>query len=222
MDKKQLVKLVSAFTMADGGLYRRVQGNKETSKANAYFAMNMLAKHDDYIQWVKSTIECITSCSEREFINESNSPKLMKNLCSKTHPFLTDIWNRVYIDGYKGLDPHAMKMFDFEMLAIFYMADGSLHVEQPNPKKGLVNPSPNVTLNMKRLSYGDQLFLKKLCKEVLGLEFNILKQNYKGKLYYYMRLRNKDIEVFMKGIEPYMLPSFSYKLYDSERKTPKG
>lgn len=222
MDKKQLVKLVSAFTMADGGLYRRVHGDKATSKANAYFAMNMLAEHDDYIQWVKSTIEQVTGCSEREYVNEKNSPRLMKNLCSKTHPFLTGIWNRVYTDSYKGLDPHAMKMFDWEMLAIFYMADGSLNVEQPNPKKGLINPSPNVTLNMKRLSYGDQLFLKKVCKDVLGLEFNVGKQSYKGKQYYYLRLRNKDVETFMNGIEPYIVPSFRYKLYDSVRKAPKG
>jgi len=220
MDKKQLVKLISAFTMADGGMYRRVQGDKATSKANAYFAMNMLAEHSDYISWVKETIECVTSCSERGYINEKNSPRPCINLTSKTHPMFTDIWNRIYIDGYKGLDPHAMKMFDWEMLAIFYMADGSLCVEQPNPKKGLVNPSPNVTLNMKRLSYGDQLYLKKLCKDSFDIEFNVLKQSYNGKLYYYLRLRNKDIDKFMNGIKPFMKKSFAHKLYDSERKAP--
>jgi hypothetical protein len=100
------------------------------------------------------------------------------------------------------------------------MADGSLFVEQPNKKKGLVNPSPNVTLNMKRLSYGDTWFLKKCLKDCLDLEWNISKQFYKGKTYYSLRLRNKDVEKFMKGIAPFVVESFNYKLYNVRTENP--
>lgn len=213
MDKKQLVKLISTFAMVDGGLYKR------SENGNAYFMMNMLTKHDDYIEYVKSVLEQVVLVNKTKVANPCKNPQT--NLNSRTHPVLTAIHGRIYRDcGYKGLDEHFVKNIDWEMLAFFFMGDGCLHVEQPNDKKGLVNPSPNVTLNMKRLSYGDMWFLKKVLKDNLNLEWNIGKQNYKGKTYYHLRLRNKDIGIFMEGIKPYIFPSFYYKLYDSERKAP--
>ena len=214
MDKKQLVKLVSAFSMADGGLYKR------SENGNAYFAMNMLSCHKDYIEWVKSVLEELVHVNMTPVANPCKRPQI--NLNSRTHPVLTAIHGRIYRDKYKGLDPHIMRAFDWEMLAIFYMADGSLHVEQPNPRKGLINPSPNVNLHMKRLSYGDTWFLKRTIKDKLDVEFNITQQNYKGKTYYSLRLRRKDVEKFMDGVRPYIMPSFLYKVYDSERKAPAG
>jgi len=208
MNKHQLVKLVSSFSMADGGLYRK------SDNGNAYFMMNMLAKHSDYIDWVQQTLENIVHVNRRDFINEKNSPNLMTNINTRTHPMLTTIHGRIYRDKYKSLDEHVVQHMDWEVLAIFYMADGCLSVERPNPRKGLINPSPNLSLNMKRLSYGDQWMLKKILKDKFDLEFNILKHNMNGKTYYYMRLRNKDIPKFMSGIAQYILPSFQYKLFN--------
>jgi hypothetical protein len=68
---------------------------------------------------------------------------------------------------------------------------------------------------MCRLSYGDQLLLKKAIKENLDLEFNVVKT---GNKYYTLRLRSKDLEKFMNGIKPYVLDSFQYKLYFSDDK----
>jgi len=213
MDKKQLVKLISAYSMADGGLYRRGQNH------NAYFAMNMLTKHDDYIERVKSVFEQVVHVNKAPVKNPCKQPQT--NLTSRSHPMFTSIHGRIYRDdGYKGLDEHFIQSIDWEILAIFYMADGSLFVEQPNKKKGLVNPSPNVTLNMKRLSYGDTWFLKKCLKDCLDLEWNISKQFYKGKTYYSLRLRNKDVEKFMKGIAPFVVESFNYKLYNVHTENP--
>lgn len=212
MDKKQLLKLVSAFSMADGGLYKRSENGQ------AYFMMNMLACHKDYIEWVKSVLENLVHVNMTPVANPCKRPQT--NLNSRTHPFLTSIHGRLYRDKYKGLDEHAMKLFDWEVMAIFYMADGGLYVEQPNPKKGLVNPSPTVSLYMKRLSYGDSKFLKEVIRDKLGVEFNINKHFYKGTTYYFLRLRRKDVEKFVEGIKPFMKESFYYKLYDSERKAP--
>lgn len=214
MDKKQLYKLISAFSMADGGLYRR------NENGNAYFIMNMLSCHDDYIEWVRDTFEKLVHVNKTKVTNPCKRPQT--NLNSRTHPALTTIHGRIYRDGYKGLDEHWIHTIDWEILAIFYMADGCLSVEQPNAKKGLKNPSPNVSLNMKRLSYGDQWFLKRCIKDNLGIEFNIGQQNYKGRTYYYLRLRGKDIETFMNGIRPHIRDSFKYKLYNSERKAPEA
>jgi len=213
MDKKQLNKLISAFSMADGGLYKR------SDNGNAYFMMNMLSCHDDYIEWVRETLSNLVHVNKNKVLNPCKRPQT--NLNSRSHPLLTEIHKRIYRDcGYKGLDEHWINNIDFEILAIFYMADGSLYVDPVNPKKGLINPSPNVSLCMKRLSYGDTWFLKKVLKERLDLEFNIQQQHYKNKVYYYLRLRNKDIEKFIKGITPFVKGSFFHKLWDSERKAP--
>jgi len=205
MDKKQLTKLVSYFVLGDGGVY------KTSDTSNAKFIMNMKKEHKDYIDWVDSVLNSFvgTKQYEREDYNTDGcNRKEQIRLESKTHPFLTTLRERIYIDNYKGIDPHSLKLLDWEAIAILFMCDGSLVEDKPNPKKGLVNSSWNLTLNLKRLSYGDQLMLKKTIKEVLDVEFNINRQNQ----YYYLRLRCKDVEKFCKGVEPYVKDSFKYKI----------
>lgn len=200
MDKKQLTKLITYFTLGDGGVY--YSGNE------CRFVMNMLEKNRDYVDWVASVLGEITTTTVRGVVDDRAGRKPTLNITTKTHPFFTILRDRIYIDGYKGIDPHSLKLLDWESLAILYMCDGSLYTEKPNPKKGLVNNSYSVTLNMKRLSYGDQFLLKKALKDQLGLEWNIQR----GGQYYFLRLRGKDVPAFMEGVSPYMKESFSYKL----------
>lgn len=210
MDKKRLFKLISSFSMADGGIYKRRQND------NGYFAMNMLSENEDYIDYVKTVIEQLCEVKKTNVSNPCKNPQI--NIRSMCHPALTSIHSRIYQDKYKGLDWHFVKDIDFEMLSIFYMCDGSLYIEKPNAKKGLRNESVRVALNMKRLSYGDAFLLKKFIKENLNLEFNINKQLNKNKTgyYYYLVLRTKDVKSFMEGISPYMLESFRRKIYPND------
>lgn len=205
-NKKELVKLVSYMVMGDGGIYFTGRN------ANGTFIMNMKEENLDYVEFCQEVLQEITGTrlyKRKDYNTDGCSRKPQVRLESRTHPFFTKIHSRVYTDKYKGLDPHALKMMDAEALAILYMCDGSLYVDKPeNSNKGLVNNSYSVNLNMKRLSYGDQLLLKKTLRDKLGLEWNI---NRHGK-YYYLRLRNKDLEKFMEMITPYVLPSFEYKL----------
>lgn len=207
MDKKQLTKLASYFVMGDGGVY--YSGN------NCKFIMNMRTKNQDYIDWVAEVLSEITSVRTKEqpdYNTDGYTRQPLTRLETAAHPFFTTLRNRIYVDGYKGLDPHTLKLLDWESLAILYMCDGSLYIDRPNTKKGLVNPSYNVYLHLKRLSYGDQFILKKALKDNLDLEFNINKCGN----YYNMRLRVKDVDKFMMGISPYMKESFSYKLIRTE------
>ena len=203
MNKKELTKLLSYFIMGDGGVY--------VTKQNAKFVMNMKAENKDYIDWVDNVLSEITGTKqyERKDYNADGCTRQPQiRLESNCHPMLTTLRDRIYTDGYKGIDPHALKLLDWEAMAILYMCDGCLHEDKPNPKKGLVNSSWNLTLNMKRLSYGDQLLLKEAIRDTLGMEFNI---NRHGK-YYYMRLRSKDVEQFCVNVLPYIKDSFSYKI----------
>lgn len=195
-DKKELMKLCSFITMGDGGMYK----NKNCK--NYKFIMNMKKENKDYIEFCKEILENTTSCKiydRLDYNTDGYNRQPQLRLESKTHPFFTTIHDRIYCNNYKGLDPHAFKLFDWECLAILFMCDGCSCC-----KKGYID----VSLNLKRLSYGDQLFLKQQIKDKLNIEFNINKNN----KYYYLRLRNKDIKIFYTNISKYIFPSFQYKI----------
>ena len=177
--------------------------------------MNMRSENQDYIDFCKSVLSNLTNVVEydrKDYNTDGCSRSPQKRIESKQHPFLTTIKDRIYTEKYKGIDPHALKLLDWQALSILYMCDGCF-LEDFRPEIGMINSSPNVTLNMKRLSYGDLFILKKALKDVLDLEWNINKQN----KYYYLRLRTKDVDRFMEGVAPYIFPSFHYKLKSNFR-----
>lgn len=204
-DKKELVKLCSFIVMGDGGVYY--------NGSDCYFVMNMKKENSDYVYLCKDILENITHCrvyDRKDYNKDGCVRKEQLRLESRIHPFFTDLRNRIYTDKYKGIDPHALKLLDYQALSFLYMSDGSLH-KYLRPEIGMKNESYSVNLNLKRLSYGDLFILKKALKEKLDLEWNINRQ----KNYFYLRLRNKDLNKFMNGIRPYITPSFSYKILDA-------
>lgn len=200
-DKKELIKLCSFMIMGDGGVYQN-----SSKSGNFQFIMNMKEENSDYIYLCKDILENITSCRIYNVQKDGNRKPQLR-LESRFHPFFTILRERIYTGIYKGIDPHALKLLDFEALAFLYMSDGSFQTYF-RPEIKMKNPSYKVTLNLKRLSYGDLFILKKALKEKLDLEWNINKQNQ----YYYLNLKLKDLTKFMIGIEPYITPSFKYKL----------
>lgn len=204
MDKKQLTKLISYFTIGDGGIYQVRNGNGQ-------FIMNMKKDNLDYVKWVEQTLLNITGVRiyDRKDYNTDGCIRAPQvRLESNRHPFLTKLRDRIYCeDGHKGLDMHTLKLLDWEAMAILFMCDGSTS-EYLRPEIGMKNSSVNVSLNMKRLSEAEQLVLKQTIRDNLGVEFNINRQN----KYFYLRLRTRDVNTFMDGIEPYMMESFRYKI----------
>lgn len=198
-DKKQLMKLISFMVMGDGSVYR------SRGAGNCIFSMSMVEKHRDFLEYCKSVIENVTSC---KMIEESRvSPRQNQiKIYTPVHPYFNTLRDRIYYDNYKSIDPHALELLDYESLAILYMCDGCLGK--------FINKDSRVTytttINLCRLSYGDMLLLKKGIKDKLDLEFNIVKTNTK---YLTLRLRMKDFDKFMNGIEPFIFESFRYKLY---------
>lgn len=193
-DKKELVKLCSFMIMGDGGVYKNGK--------NHYFIMNMIKENEDYVILCKNILENITSCRIKEVQKEGNR-KIQLRLESCNHPFFNTLRDRIYIEKYKSIDSHALKMLDYQSLSFLYMSDGSACYKGKN--KYIC-----VTLNLKRLSYGDQFILKKALKDKLDLEWNI---NKNGK-YFYLTLRSKDHEKFFNGIKPFITESFKYKILD--------
>lgn len=198
---KELSKRLYFFSTFDGGIYT-VADSK-----NARFIINMKKDNLDFVEAIKETLDNLEigcAISDRKDYNTDGCTRQPQvRLESRNHPKLTAIKDRIYIDGRKVIDPHMLTMLDAEALAIIFMADGSRVYDKRRP-----NAKPNITLNTKGFSYGDNFLLKKAIKEKLDLEFNIQRQNN----YWYLRLRAKDMEKFDEIVKPFVFPSFSYKL----------
>jgi hypothetical protein len=201
-DKKELIKHLSFMTMGDGGVYKYKNGK------DCYFVMNMLSVNDDYILKCAGILKNYTSVriTDVKLQDDGYTRQPKKRLESKPHPILTKMRERIYVGTYKSIDIHALKLLDYEALSYLYMSNGSYHHKSNIPRGK--SDEHRVTLNLKRLSYGDQLLLKQFLEEKLGLIWNINKDG--G--YYYLRLINKCVDEFMEKISSYILPSFKYKI----------
>jgi hypothetical protein len=198
---KELNKKLYYFSTFDGGLY--LVGNS----TNAKFIINMKKENLDFVEKIEDTLKeariGFTRVDRKDYNTDGFNRKPQVRLESKNHPLLTKIFERIYIDGKKVIDPHMLTMLDAEALAIIFMADGSRVQDKRSPES-----KPNYTLNTKGFSYGDNWLLKKTIKDIFDIEFNINRQNN----YWYLRLRAKDVEKFEQIVSPFILPSFSYKL----------
>lgn len=194
MDKKQLMKRLYYMTTFDGGVY--------WSGKNARFVMNMLEENKDYLEYVKVTLEELTSVSITSVIQRGDRKPLL-NLRSKTHPKLTSIRNRVYIGNHKVIDPHMLKMIDAEALAIIFMADGGSYLDLR-----FKSPHSRIALHTKGYSYADNLSLSKAIYQKLGIRTTVNRHN--G--YYYLNVATKDHIKFSSTVAPFMMRSFYYKL----------
>jgi hypothetical protein len=206
-DKKELIKLISYLSMADGGLYLPNRKDRTNANVNASFIMNMKAIHMDYALYSKAILDNVTSVrilNKKDYNVDGYSRQPQFRLETNRHPMFTQIRERIYTGKYKGLDPHYLKLLDWETLAILYMSDGC------RSKSGEYF---NVTLNLKRLSYGDLNQLKDTLKDLLFLEWNINRQNN----YYYLRLRRTSEDRMFENIASFILPSFQYKIPESFR-----
>jgi len=198
ISKKQLSKLALYMSTFDGGVYR-------TKTSNARFVINMVQENLDYLEWVKETLENVTSVSIKErkdYNTDGCNRKPQYRLESRNHPFFTKIRERIYIDNHKVIDPHMLTLMDAEALAIIFMADGSSALDLRNK-----NPHCSITLQTKGFSYADNLALGNAIYSSLGIRTTVQKQNQ----YRYLRVKTADIHLFVKTVAPYLMKSFFYK-----------
>jgi len=206
-DRKELTRLISFIAMCDGSIH------KNGGTKNNVMSFSQTENHEDFVYFVKDILENITSTVVYRSKNGKSLNKNYKSslkVQSKSHPFFNAIRDRIYTNTYKSIDPHALKLLDWKAMAIIYMCDGCLgKTERKTFSEEKYRYSYTTTINMCRLSYGDQLLLKKAIKEKLGIEFNVVKT---GKKYFSLRLRMKDFDKFMHNVNPYILDSFKYKV----------
>lgn len=200
MNKRDILKYVYAFCLGDGGVFY--------SGKNARFQANNLEKHNDYVYWRAGILEHLTSVNV--FLSKDTRPgrKPVLQTVTKTHPTYTTVRERIYLENRKIIDPHQLTFIDWETVAILYQDDGSIYND---PR---CNATPQITIATKGFSYGDNVLLKRALEEKLGIVFNINRQKAKttGNYYWFLRLRTKDSDTFLNNVEPFVKPSFQYKL----------
>ena len=79
--------------------------------------MNMVAKNEDYVRYCQSVLSNLTSTKVYYSTKEGNRQDQLR-LETKTLPFFTKLHERIYTYKYKGIDPHILKLLDWESLAI--------------------------------------------------------------------------------------------------------
>lgn len=208
-NNKELYKYIFSFILGDGGVYidKRDWG---TVGANAWFQSTKTEKNLDLLEKEKLVLDEITS---NKIIRFDGHPAIIQGketytkpfyrLISSRHPVFSEFRRRLYPNGIKVLDPHYLKLFDKESLAILFMDDGTTSKKQYGC---------NVELCTQNFCYGDNLLLKKHIKDTLDLEFNVTQRNYKTKVMYSLVLRTKDQERFVNLVSEFITPSFEYKI----------
>lgn len=199
MDDLTFLKYVVAFTYGDGCIAIM------KSHKNARFQAAQLAENRDYIEWRGDILSHLTKIHYNEYVSRT-SP--MIGTYTRDHPLYTRVHARMYHSGRKTVDPHYLKFFDWETLAIFYQDDGNWRFR---PQAGSI--TPEVRIASHNFTYAENLMFKRMLKERFDLEWNLQRQVYKNMVsYYYLSLRVKDYSKFVNGIRPYIKPSFEYKL----------
>lgn len=215
MDNKEKIKYVVAFTYGDG--YLGFHGK------NCRFEANNVIDNKDYIEWRRKILSEITGVNTYNIMDGRGNRKVIVKTSTQTHPIFTKVHSRMYLNGKKVIDPHYLKLLDWETLAIWYMDDGNIrpNIRYYKDKTYYCTPTPNLATNC--FSYGDNLLIKKAIKENLGIEFNISKHSKTnaGEQQYILNLLSSSFDRFIEGISSYMLPSFQYKLNPYERLLPE-
>lgn len=212
MDNKELLKYVVAFTYGDGHL---AYHGKECR-----FEATCIIDNLDYINWRKSILENIApvviydNSDKREDFNR----KPLIKTTTRCHPIYTKIHDRLYLNNRKTFDPHYLKLFDWETMAIFYMDDGSFVISKDHYKDKTYRTN-HITLATNCFTYAENLLLKETIKKNLEIEFNIHKHSFSKNLgqTHILVLANSSHIRFLENIKNYILPSFQYKINPYDR-----
>jgi hypothetical protein len=204
-DNKYITKIVAASLLGDGYLNRT-----KTEHQNSYFELKQLSIHKDYIDHISEILQDITSITT-DIVNSHIDSRGFKSnerirIRTKTHPFYTKFRHRMYPNGHKVIDPHYLTLLDAEFLAHLFMEDGSKYTQDGKYHR--------IVLCSESFSFAENIQLSKAIEEKLGVKWFVKNHvsSTSGNHCYRLQLWTKDVEKFCKLIEPFIQPSFYYKI----------
>lgn len=214
MDKKILVKYISGFVLGDGAISRvpKYTPMGKPTKRNSIYYIKQTFEHLDYLEWQQEILENLTDTRLR-YTNGTTDKRGYTSrdqweLKSLAHPFFNKIRNRMYLNSGRAIDPHYMRMMDWNSLATLYMDDG--WIESKETSVGTWN---RVSIATMRYSYADNKMLRDFIAERFSIHFKVSKKTARsGEIHYYLRCTKDNANRFLDGVEKYIFPSYQYKI----------
>jgi len=152
--------------------------------------------HIDWLKWIKSILNRRNIECKIEKRKQSLSKLKTYQLRTLNYPFLIDERKRWYYNGRK-IVPNDLKLTPL-LLAQWFQGDGCNSGEK------------YFRLSTNSFTLDEVYFLKELLKSDLNIDSNIYKQR-KGQ-YVIVVTKRESMRRFLTIIEPFILPSFQYKL----------
>lgn len=206
MDKEHL-KLITAMVLGDGSL-RTWKGT-----VKAAYSFGQISDHKDYIDWQIQFLEQFTSVSVYTYPAKTDkngvNHKAHYKIETKTHPIYTLLRSRIYCGGKKSISLHDLELFDWQCAAIWYMDDGYRLKANDTYNDGCV------FLCTDNYSHAEVIMLQKILYTKLGVAFNVTPRGNRkdGTKVYRLKARKEQAQRFIDGVQPFLFPSFVYKLY---------
>jgi hypothetical protein len=211
---KEITKVVAACLMGDAS----ISIDKRSKFGNGGFELSQIEPHIDHLEYIQGYINEITTTTlnlsrvaddNAVICGVNTKQKAMYRLRSKLHPFYTKFRERMYPNGRKVVDPHYIKLLDWQFLAIWYMQDGYITCGQT--KQGHFQHSIGIATDC--FSYPENMFLRSALKEKFNLDFNVRQVKRRSGITYTLRMQSRDpILRMLEGVKPFVQPSFEYKL----------
>lgn len=182
----QLQKSLIIGCILGDGYLRKIKGRK-----NAFLEVNHSIKAKEYVDWKYSILKEICKSPPKE--RKIDEKRIAYRFFTKEHPEITELYEKFYQNG-KKIIPKNFKL-DPIILAVWFMDDGS------KTKKG------DVYLNCQQFDWKSQRRLLHALR-MIGVRARMNKD----KKYYRIRILKKSLSKFLEIIQPYILPSMSYKI----------
>jgi hypothetical protein len=201
IDPKVLTKYVFAFLLGDGMLSKQERTNE-----NYHYRVHQIIDHVDYVEWQANILSSLTKV--RLYHIHYPDPrgwntKAQISLRTNQTPFYTTLRERIYLNGIKRISPHDLKLLDAEALAIWYMDDGYIN------KEGNLF---RVKLCTENYTFGDISLVQKVIYETTGISFSLQMRKLKNGYGHRLCASKDHAKRFIELVEPYILPSFLYKV----------
>lgn len=214
MERRDIIKIVHASILGDGYFYKVDQDN---SKANTHFMLKQLSTHRDYVEWMANILEDLTRVrvDVQESYTDSRGYSCNEQLILKTmrHPMYKKMYNRLYTHvgntHVKRLDPHYLKSFDAQTLAMMYMDDGWIEVQE----RKTVDTYVRCGIATECFSYYENKILRDLICEKFNIHSDVTAhKNKSGSFLYYLRFKKDNAKRLISTVSPYVFDSFEYKI----------
>jgi recombination protein RecA len=192
------IDVIIGSLLGDAGLECRSTGVK--NPVTARFRVHHGIKQKEYVLWKYEILKEFVSKEPRE-ISWSNPKRNLQEISCYFHTKSTKelgiLYHWFYKNGVKILPKEIFNLLTPLIIAIWFMDDGS-------------NNGESLTINTHGFSKEDQARIVNYLQDSFSIKATIVRDRTKWKI----AIGRHDYQKFLSIIEPYIIPSMTYKIAD--------